>query len=372
MLAGGDIAFIVGKLQAPLRPLGSDWSRARGDAPERLLQLVSDAFACVAPVVGTRDVSSEDPDRTARRLVDFLRHVKYPAASDDPATVARWRDADVDVVPRAPLGPRAPGSLREARARRPLHGGRRRGVRLGPRRPRTPRAVHDLQRRFVEAHKEMEATRASSRDPARLRDRVARLEEEREQLTSRVARTDDKIAAKIGDKATVASLTLPSPPISAASPTSRRNSADNSRRSATAATAPSGAAVAVAFGWRTSRLRERGIALRAPRATRRGGGPRARRRDGDAPRRINRAPRTPRGDSRGDGRPTSSPPTRGDGDGVLCRESAARRELARANSRRRSRSVARFETATRSCVNRRRWQTVASKRDAAIARRDAC
>ena len=59
----------------------------------------------------------------------------------------------------------------------------------------------------MEAHKEMEATRASSRDPARLRDRVARLEEEREQLTSRVARTDDKIAAKIGDKATVASLT---------------------------------------------------------------------------------------------------------------------------------------------------------------------
>ena len=98
-MAGSDIAFIVGKLQAP--PFGHSGltGPALGEMrPERLLQLVSDAFACVAPVVGTRDVSSEDPDRTARRLVDFLRHVKYPAASDDPATVARWRDADVDVV----------------------------------------------------------------------------------------------------------------------------------------------------------------------------------------------------------------------------------------------------------------------------------
>ena len=99
MLAGGDIAFIVGKLQAP--PFGHSGltGPALGEMrPERLLQLVSDAFASVAPVVGTRDVSSEDPDRTARRLVDFLRHVKYPAASDDPATLARWRDADVDLV----------------------------------------------------------------------------------------------------------------------------------------------------------------------------------------------------------------------------------------------------------------------------------
>ena len=211
MLAGGDIAFIVGKLQAP--PFGHSGltGPALGEMrPERLLQLVSDAFACVAPVVGTRDVSSEDPDRTARRLVDFLRHVKYPAASDDPATVARWRDADVDVVFPAL---RWVLEHQDRCAKRAHVGHFMADVAVPPEYASDPDVrellarCHDLQRRFVEAHKEMEATRASSRDPARLRDRVARLEEEREQLNSRVARTDDKIAAKIGDKATVASLT---------------------------------------------------------------------------------------------------------------------------------------------------------------------
>ena len=210
-MAGGDIAFIVGKLQAP--PFGHSGltGPALGEMrPERLLQLVSDAFASVAPVVGTRDVSSEDPDRTARRLVDFLRHVKYPAASDDPATLARWRDADVDLVFPAL---RWVLEHQDRCAKRAHVGHFMADVAVPPEYASDPDVrellaqCHDLQRRFVDAHKETEATRASSRDPARLRDRVARLEEEREQLVSRVALTDNKIAAKVGDKATVASLT---------------------------------------------------------------------------------------------------------------------------------------------------------------------
>ena len=211
MLAGGDIAFIVGKLQAP--PFGHSGltGPALGEMrPERLLQLVSDAFASVAPVVGTRDVSSEDPDRTARRLVDFLRHVKYPAASDDPATLARWRDADVDLVFPAL---RWVLEHQDRCAKRAHVGHFMADVAVPPEYASDPDVrellaqCHHLQRRFVDAHKETETTRASSRDPARLRDRVARLEEEREQLVSRVALTDNKIAAKVGDKATVASLT---------------------------------------------------------------------------------------------------------------------------------------------------------------------
>ena len=210
-MAGGDIAFIVGKLQAP--PFGHSGltGPALGEMrPERLLQLVSDAFASVAPVVGTRDVSSEDPDRTARRLVDFLRHVKYPAASDDPATLARWRDANVDLVFPAL---RWVLEHQDRCAKRAHVGHFMADVAVPPEYASDPDVrellaqCHDLQRRFVDAHKETEATRASSRDPARLRDRVARLEEEREQLVSRVALTDNKVAAKVGDKATVASLT---------------------------------------------------------------------------------------------------------------------------------------------------------------------
>lgn len=210
-MAGGDIAFIVGKLQAP--PFGHSGltGPALGEMrPERLLQLVSDAFASVAPVVGTRDVSSEDPDRTARRLVDFLRHVKYPAASDDPATLARWRDADVDLVFPAL---RWVLEHQDRCAKRAHVGHFMADVAVPPEYASDPDVrellaqCHHLQRRFVDAHKETETTRASSRDPARLRDRVARLEEEREQLVSRVALTDNKIAAKVGDKATVASLT---------------------------------------------------------------------------------------------------------------------------------------------------------------------
>lgn len=210
-MAGGDIAFIVGKLQAP--PFGHSGltGPALGEMrPERLLQLVSDAFASVAPVVGTRDVSSEDPDRTARRLVDFLRHVKYPAASDDPATLARWRDADVDLVFPAL---RWVLEHQDRCAKRAHVGHFMADVAVPPEYASDPDVrellaqCHHLQRRFVDAHKETETTRASSRDPARLRDRVARLEEEREQLVNRVALTDNKIAAKVGDKATVASLT---------------------------------------------------------------------------------------------------------------------------------------------------------------------
>lgn len=210
-MAGGDIAFIVGKLQAP--PFGHSGltGPALGEMrPERLLQLVSDAFASVAPVVGTRDVSSEDPDRTARRLVDFLRHVKYPAASDDPATLARWRDADVDLVFPAL---RWVLEHQDRCAKRAHVGHFMADVAVPPEYASDPDVrellaqCHHLQRRFVDAHKETETTRASSRDPARLRDRVARLEEEREQLVNRIALTDNKIAAKVGDKATVASLT---------------------------------------------------------------------------------------------------------------------------------------------------------------------
>ena len=172
--------------------------------PERLLQLVSDAFACVAPAVGTRDVSPRIP--TAPRVASSISFVtssipRVRRPRDRRALARRRRGRG---VPRAPLGPRAPDRC----AKRAHVGHFMADVAVPPEYASDPDVrellaqCHDLQRRFVEAHKEMEATRASSRDPARLRDRVARLEEEREQLTSRCApgRQDRRENRRQGDR----------------------------------------------------------------------------------------------------------------------------------------------------------------------------
>ena len=343
-----------GSFRLPLRPLGSDWSRARGDAPR------------ASPPAGERRVRVRGArGGHSRRLLRGSRPHRasprrFPSSRQVSRRVRRPRDRRALArrrrgrgVPRAPLGPRAPGSLREARARRPLHGGRRRTPEYAsdPDVRELLARCHDLQRRFVEAHKEMEATRASSRDPARLRDRRRSPGGGTPNNSPAASRWTTR-SRKLGDKATVASLTTLAADLRRESNLETELRRQQSARDRGDAACRSGIAPPFDFA-NFARLRERGIALRAPRATRRGGGPRARRRDGDAPRRTNRAPRTPRGDSRGDGRRTNERRAKESADTPTT---STPRNPARANSRRRSRSVARFETATRSCVNRRRWQ----------------
>jgi peptidoglycan hydrolase CwlO-like protein len=43
---------------------------------------------------------------------------------------------------------------------------------------------HELQRQFVDAHKEVDKTRKTSKDPVKLKERIAELEQDKEQVTS--------------------------------------------------------------------------------------------------------------------------------------------------------------------------------------------
>jgi hypothetical protein len=47
----------------------------------------------------------------------------------------------------------------------------------------------ELQRQFVEAHREADKTRKTAKDPVKLKERIAELEQEKEQVTSRIAVT---------------------------------------------------------------------------------------------------------------------------------------------------------------------------------------
>lgn len=65
---------------------------------------------------------------------------------------------------------------------------------------------HELQRQFVEAHKETDKTRKTSKDPVKLKERITELEQEKEQVTSRIAVTKGKVSSKVDDKSHLAEI----------------------------------------------------------------------------------------------------------------------------------------------------------------------
>ena len=60
-------------------------------------------------------------------------------------------------------------------------------------------STHELQRAFVEAHKECERARREAKDPVKLKSQIADLEREREQVRRRIEVTKGKVAQRVTD-----------------------------------------------------------------------------------------------------------------------------------------------------------------------------
>mmetsp|Transcript_21136 Transcript_21136/g.63253 ORF Transcript_21136/g.63253 Transcript_21136/m.63253 type:complete len:82 (+) Transcript_21136:268-513(+) len=80
-----DFHYIVDKLNDAPFQYGLSLLSLSEKSSQELLQLLSDVFSKISPRHQHINVSKEDPDQTADRLVKFLKIVKYkPPASVDP------------------------------------------------------------------------------------------------------------------------------------------------------------------------------------------------------------------------------------------------------------------------------------------------
>lgn len=197
-----DLHYIVDQLNAPPFQYNLTLLSLSEKNSQELLQLLSDVFSQISPKHKKIDISKEDPDQMADRLVKFLKIVKYkPPASLDPATfrsllangekdiiytILKW------VVPqpqelqkRAFVGyylsfPDMPeefnydGDIMELKEE-----------------------IKTLQQQFIEVHKSNEAVKSLNKDTTQMKKKIKSLEEEKERLDDKVKKAKaqvDKIA----------------------------------------------------------------------------------------------------------------------------------------------------------------------------------
>ncbi|KAG1672417.1 hypothetical protein FOA52_013202 [Chlamydomonas sp. UWO 241] len=200
-----DLHYIVDKLNDAPFQYGLSLLSISEKSSQELLQLLSDVFAKISPKHQHINVSKEDPDQTADRLIKFLKIVKYkPPSSVDPAmfraylgsgdrdtifTILKW------VVPqpqelqkRAFVGhylsfPDMPEEFNYDADIMELK-----------------EEIKNLQGQFIETHRASEAVKGLNKDTAQMKKRIKSLEEEKERLTDKVAKAKGQVD-KIADRA---------------------------------------------------------------------------------------------------------------------------------------------------------------------------
>jgi len=191
-MAGEDFARVVSALRElpfALRQI-SESDFASGDA-DRARRVARDAFHALAPFdepawTPSRDADAEDPPAraSARLLVAFLAVVKYPPARDDAGALTRafapdaFSDASATTTrrrrrrrarARVALGRGPPREVRDARARRAPHRGRRGlpvEMRGDPEMAEALDAQDRARRAYVAAHKKYEKNRKQRGAPS--------------------------------------------------------------------------------------------------------------------------------------------------------------------------------------------------------------
>lgn len=194
-----EIQFIVDRLNEEPFNYGLNMVSFNEKPPTALIQLLSDVCAYVAEHAAT-DVSMESPDNWTPRLMEFLRIVKYQGAADQLTMRQGLYNGDTDVVypvlkwvlPQVEgLKKRAFVGYYLSKVQVPeelLHDGDAQELQS---------AIEAMQAEFIAVHKELEAMRETSAQPATLQRRLAQLEEERDQLGSKIQSTKAKVNGKV-------------------------------------------------------------------------------------------------------------------------------------------------------------------------------
>ncbi|GAX78455.1 hypothetical protein CEUSTIGMA_g5895.t1 [Chlamydomonas eustigma] len=200
-----DLHYIVDKLNSPPFEYSLSLLTLSEKSSQELLQLVSDVFSQISPKQKKIDISKEDADATADRLLRFLKIVKYkPPSSLDPATFrSLLGSGDRDVIygilkwvvpqpeelqkkafvgfyltfPDMPEELNYDGDIMELKEE-----------------------IKALQQQFIEVHKANEGVKAAVKDSTDMKKRIKGLEDEKERLTDKVAKAKAQVD-KIQDKA---------------------------------------------------------------------------------------------------------------------------------------------------------------------------
>lgn len=181
----------------------------REKSPDELRQVVSDVFGKISPVFGKKDVGAEDSERTTTRLLDFLRFVKYKPEVDELTMRNGWASGEPEVIypalkwvlnnlPRCERYAYVGYFMNDVAVPADLS--------MDQEVSELRETCRALQMMFMNTHKEMEEARKNSKDPVKLKERIAELEQEREQLTSRIAMTKGKVASKVEDKSALSEI----------------------------------------------------------------------------------------------------------------------------------------------------------------------
>ena len=208
-MLGSDVAHLVALLKEPPFELHHLTGPRLGElGGEETRRLAVDVFSKLSPPgafqgPATGGTLAEEGERTTAKLLEFLRHVKYkPEGGDESAQRKAWQLGDHDVVlpalkwvldnrerceKRAYVGHfmadyAVPGEYA-----------------MDPEIQDLMNDTHELQRAFVEAHKECEQARKEAKDPVKLKSQIADLEREREQVRRRIEVTKGKVAQRVTD-----------------------------------------------------------------------------------------------------------------------------------------------------------------------------
>ena len=208
-MLGSDVAHLVALLKEPPFELHHLTGPRLGElGGEETRRLAVDVFSKLSPPgafqgPATGGTLAEEGERTTAKLLEFLRHVKYkPEGGDESAQRKAWQLGDHDVVlpalkwvldnrdrceKRAYVGHfmadyAVPGEYA-----------------MDPEIQDLMNNTHELQRAFVEAHKECEQARREAKDPVKLKLQIADLEREREQVRRRIDVTKGKVAQRVTD-----------------------------------------------------------------------------------------------------------------------------------------------------------------------------
>ena len=208
-MLGSDVAHLVALLKEPPFELHHLTGPRLGElGGEETRRLAVDVFSKLSPPgafqgSATGGTLAEEGERTTAKLLEFLRHVKYrPEGGDESAQRKAWQLGDHDVVlpalkwvldhrerceKRAYVGHfmadyAVPGEYA-----------------MDPEIQDLMNNTHELQRAFVEAHKECEQARREAKDPVKLKSQIADLEREREQVRRRIDVTKGKVAQRVMD-----------------------------------------------------------------------------------------------------------------------------------------------------------------------------
>mmetsp|Transcript_38618 Transcript_38618/g.46742 ORF Transcript_38618/g.46742 Transcript_38618/m.46742 type:complete len:696 (+) Transcript_38618:167-2254(+) len=195
----GDVSFIVDRLNAAPFNLELSMVTFSEKDPQELLQCFSDIFAAINPNQA-RDIKSETQEEMTWRMLEFLRIVKYKppidmltfrqgiaeGTTDVIYPVMKWLLPQVEALKkRAFVGyylsdVPIPDDLVHDEDITELH-----------------KQIKEMQAEFVQSHKSLEGMRGEGKDPAKLKQKINLLEEEREQLQSKIVSTKTKVTSKV-------------------------------------------------------------------------------------------------------------------------------------------------------------------------------